>query len=347
MNFELSAEQLAMREMLHRFVAEQCDRDMIRAVVDERCAWSESLWQAMAELGLLGIGISEDQGGVGGGMIELCLVAEAMGRGLAPVPFAQNALATQIIARFGSPAQQSEWLPAIIQGQLKGSVAKLEGTICDGKAVGQAAVMDGDVADFVILVTDEAVALARLDSPHTDRIPRHSITPLHGLARIALADVPIEKMADGACRWWRDAAAAITAFEQLGGADRVIETTRSHVLERRAFGRPIGSYQAVKHRLVDMHVKAINARAHAYHAAWAIDHDPVVRSLAAAGARVSATEAYRFAARESVQLHGAMGTSWEHDAHLHLKQAEMLALLWGGDAIWKERIVRELEVTHG
>src|SRR3546814_8038767 len=123
--------------------------------------------------------------------------------------------------------------------------------------------------------------------------------------------------------------------------------TRAHVLERRSFGRAIGSYQAVKHRLVDMHVKALIARAHAYHGAWALMTDVPHRRLAIASARVAATESYRFAARESVQLHGAMGTSWEHDAHLHLRRAETLGLIWGGSSAWKDRLIEELEKAHG
>jgi alkylation response protein AidB-like acyl-CoA dehydrogenase len=347
MNFELSPEQEMLREMLQRFMTEKCGRDVVRAIVDGQDEWAAELWNAMQQLGLLGIGIDEILGGTGGCLMEVCLVAEALGHGLAPVPFVPTALVSQIIARFGNEHQRERLLPGIIAGGVRTTIAAIDGQFADGTISGTAPiVLDGAIADIALLATNTHLAIVPLDGPHVTRTPIGSVDRTRSIARLSLAAAPADALPDAALDWWQDAAAVLSGFEQLGGTERVIAMTRTHVLERRSFGRAIGSYQAVKHRLVDMHIKALIARAHAYHGAWALMTDAPERRLAAAGARVAASEAYRFSAREGLQLHGAMGTSWEHDAHLHLRRAEMLGLVWGGSRIWKERVVVQLEQAH-
>lgn len=347
MNFELSPEQEMLREMLQRFVAEKCGRDVVRAVVDGTSVWSAQLWADMVTLELPGIGLGEAVDGGSGSFLDACLVAEALGYGLAPVPFVPTAIAGQLIARFGDDDQRRRFLPGLAAGSVRAAVGAIDGGFVEGRASGRAPILlDGMIADIAVLATATHMVIVPLDGEQVRRTAAGSVDLTRSVARLVLDNAPADCLADGALDWWQDTAAALVAFEQLGGTERVIADTRAHVLERRSFGRAIGSYQAVKHRLVDMHVKALIARAHAYHSAWALMTDAPERRLAAAGARVAAGDAYRFAAREGLQLFGAMGTAWDHDAHLHMRRAEMLGLIWGGSHMWKERIVAQLELDH-
>jgi alkylation response protein AidB-like acyl-CoA dehydrogenase len=140
-----------------------------------------------------------------------------------------------------------------------------------------------------------------------------------------------------------DRAAVLVAFEQLGGADACLDMARAYVLERRSFGRVVGSYQAVKHRLVDIYVANELARSNAYYAAWALAEDAPELPLAAAVARVSATEAYEFASRENIQLHGGIGFTWEADPHLHYRRSRLLALALGPLSHWQDKVVVALD----
>ena len=138
-------------------------------------------------------------------------------------------------------------------------------------------------------------------------------------------------------------AAVLLAFEQVGGADKALEMAKSYALERYAFGRPIGSYQAIKHKLADMYVKNELARSNAYYGAWALNADAAELPLAAAAARVAACDAFWFAAKENLQTHGGMGYTWDVDCHLYYRRAQQLGLVAGGAKAWKERLVSQLE----
>lgn len=140
-----------------------------------------------------------------------------------------------------------------------------------------------------------------------------------------------------------DRAAVYLAFEQVGGADRCLEMAKSYALERYAFGRVIGSYQAIKHKLADMYIKTELARSNAYYGAWALGEGGTDLKIASASARVAATEAFWFAAKESLQTHGGMGYTWEVDCHLYYRRSQQLGLVAGGSKAWKERLVTQLE----
>jgi alkylation response protein AidB-like acyl-CoA dehydrogenase len=140
-----------------------------------------------------------------------------------------------------------------------------------------------------------------------------------------------------------DRAAVLLAFEQLGGADRSLEMARTYALQRHAFGRAIGSYQAIKHKLAEMYVKNELARSNAYYGAWALESSTADLPLAASAARVAASEAFWFAAKENLQTHGGMGFTWEVDCHLYYRRSRQLALVAGAPKLWKERLVSQLE----
>jgi len=365
-NFDFSAEQLALREYLRAFLRENCPIATVRRVLDGERAADDALWRQLGELGYLGAAIPAAYGGAGLGYLELCVIAEELGRALAPVPFASSiAFAAEFLLHVGSEAQKRAWLPQIASGASVATVAALEPAtpltpdrlacrLSGGRVYGiKTMVPDGQRADLaVVLVADEAggaaLVLVDLREPGVRRREIATLEPTRAQADLQFDGVVAERIG-AACGGWRcyetmrNRAAVLMAFEQLGGADRCLEMARNYALERRAFGRPIGSFQAIKHKLADIYLRNTLARGHAYYGAWALESDAPELSLAAAGARVAGTNAFNFAAQENIQVHGGVGFTWEYDCHLYLRRARLLALALGNLYEWKERIVTELE----
>jgi alkylation response protein AidB-like acyl-CoA dehydrogenase len=193
-----------------------------------------------------------------------------------------------------------------------------------------------------------ALWLVPLADSSIERAALASLDPTRALARIEFRDAPAERLGDGETGGMeqiyriQQRAAVYLAFEQIGAADRVLEMAREYALGRYAFGRPIGSFQAIKHKLADMYVKNQLARSNAYFGAWALNANAPELPLAAAAARISASDALTHAAKENIQTHGGMGFTWEVDAHLYYRRAKQLALAAGSPALWKERLATEL-----
>jgi alkylation response protein AidB-like acyl-CoA dehydrogenase len=181
-----------------------------------------------------------------------------------------------------------------------------------------------------------------------ERLP--GFDQLRGGWVLDLVDAPCERLGDddveAALTEMFDRAAVLTAFEQIGGADACLEMARGYAIERRAFGRAIGSFQAIKHKLADMLTNIELARSNAYYAAWALANNAADKSLAAATARVSATEAYEFAARENMQVHGGISFTWEANCHFHYRRSRLLALSLGASSHWYNRIIDELATSE-
>ncbi len=164
-------------------------------------------------------------------------------------------------------------------------------------------------------------------------------------------NAPAEPLETGEAGWAEvqrllDRAAVLTAFEQVGGAQASLEMAKEYALSRFAFGRPIAGFQALKHRMADMYIAIELARSNAYYGAWALANDGPELPVAAAAARVSATHAFYFAAKENIQIHGGMGFTWEFDCHLYYRRAKLLALALGGQRVWKDKLVTRLEARH-
>ena len=175
-----------------------------------------------------------------------------------------------------------------------------------------------------------------------------TLDPTRGAARLTFAGAPAERLGEAGeglalVEQVLDRAAVLLAFEQVGGADRCLEMAKDYALERYAFGRPIGSYQAIKHKLADIYVKNELARSNAYYGAWALNTGAAELPMAAAAARIAACEAFWFAAKENIQTHGGIGFTWEMDCHLFYRRARQLGLVAGGAKGWKERLVSQLE----
>ena len=371
MNFEFSSEQLQLRETARRFLSDRCPPAAVRAVMDggNGLSFDRSLWNGLAEMGLPGAAIPENYGGLGLGYLELCVIAEELGRALAPVPFSSSIyLAAELLLAAGSEEQKAQWLPKLASGEALGTLAIAEvagvvtpaaiaATVQSGLLSGtKLAVADGDVADIAIVVARSAgglaLLLADLNQPAVTRQRVETIDPSRGHANLTFTNAVAQPLGaavdlNGTATWSLlesvlDKAAILFAFEQLGGADRALETARDYSLERMAFGRPIGSFQAIKHMLADMYVSATLARSNCYYGAWALASNAPELPVAAATARVAATQAYQHCARNALQIHGGMGFTWEADCHLYYRRSNLLALALGGVSQWEDQLIERL-----
>jgi len=360
MNFDFSHDQKALREQARKFLAEHSSSARVRRILDTDAPYDAELWRGMAEMGWTGTAIPEAYGGAGFGYLELCVIAEELGRSLAPTPFSSTIyLAAEALLRAGSEAQKKRWLPKIAQGAAIGCLALADGpqatTSAGGRITGaKVPVADGDVADFAVVTArpsaggTPSVFLVDLAGPAVTRAPVSTVDPTRSHARLVFDDAPAEALGapgEGGTLVERllDRAAVLVAFEQVGGAQAALEMARDYALGRFAFGRQIGSFQAIKHKLADMYVGVELARSNAYYGAWALSKDAPELPVAAAAARVAATEAYFLAAKENIQVHGGMGFTWEFDCHLHYRRAKLTALSLGSARRWKDLLVARLE----
>jgi alkylation response protein AidB-like acyl-CoA dehydrogenase len=368
MNFDFSDELKQLREEARRFLSERQALAAARRVLDAGEGCDRALWAEIAKLGWIGAAIPEEFGGAGLGYLGLCVLAEELGASLAPVPFASSAyLAAEAILMAGSPAQKSRYLPKIAAGEIIGTLAVPEGPdAVDLKrlaaSVGQGGltaskqpVPDGEIADLAVVAAQGSgglsLYLVALGGSGVTRERVATIDPSRPYARLtfsAAAAEPLGGAGEGAALLERlfDRAAVLFAFEQVGGAQAALDMAKAYAMERYAFGRPIGSFQAIKHKLADVYVATELARSNAYYGAWALSQDAPELAVAAAAARVSASEAFSLAAKENIQTHGGMGYTWAFDCHLYYRRAQVLALALGGLRQWKDRLIDALETRN-
>jgi alkylation response protein AidB-like acyl-CoA dehydrogenase len=365
-NFDFSDDQKSLKDEARRFLQAECGVDKVRKVLEDGATTHDAeLWGKVVAQGWLGAAIPEEHGGLGLGHLELCCIAEELGRALAPIPFASTVyFFAEAIMLAGSDAQKAAYLPKIAAGEIVGAFATSEragplspdavaAKVQGGKLSGvKLPVTDGSVATHAIVLANEngkpALFIVDLTATGVKREALETIDPTRNAAKIAFDSAAAERLGaagDGFALTEQvfDRAAVLLAFEQVGGADRCLEMAKQYALERYAFGRQIGAYQAVKHRLADMYTKNVLARSNAYYGAWALNTQAAELPIAAAGARISASEAMWYGAKESVQVHGGMGFTWELDCHLYYRRSRQLALVAGAPRVWKERLVSHLE----
>ena len=370
MNFDFSDDQKMLKDQARKFLTEKCPPKVVRKILESDEAYDNSLWKQIAEMGWLGTAIPEEYGGLGLGHLELCVVAEELGRVLAPVPFSSSVyLATEAILLAGNDAQKKKYLPKLASGEWIGTLALAEGaqqptpksikaTLKGGKIDGtKVPVPDGDVADFAVVVArsgegqgERALSLVIVDlkGAGVTRRPVKSIDNSRDQAEITFKGGAAEALGPTGDGWdlakrVLDRAAILMAFEQVGGADACLAMAKDYALNRYAFGRQIASFQAIKHKLADMYVLNELARSNAYFGAWALSTNAPDLPEAAAGARISATDAFHNASKENVQTHGGMGFTWELDCHLYYRRSKVLSLALGASRVWKDRLVNHLE----
>ncbi|HST75116.1 MAG TPA: acyl-CoA dehydrogenase family protein [Acetobacteraceae bacterium] len=368
MDFDFPDELKQLRETAREFLRERCPTGVARRVLEGGEQLDRPLWREMANMGWTGASIPEEYGGAGLGRLAVCVLAEEIGRAIAPVPFASSVyLATEALLLFGSPAQKQYHLTRLASGASTGTFAyaerpgvvdpiRLESSATEGKLSGvKAPVADGEAADFAVVAVRSAegvpsLYLVDLAAPGVTRETVSTFDPSRGHARIRFDGAPAEPLpgaiGPGAIRALLDRAAVMMAFEQVGGAEAALEMARDYALTRYAFGRPIGSFQAIKHKLADIYVALELARSNAYYGAWALHSDAAELPIAAATARIAACEAGWVATKENIQTHGGMGYTWQFDCHLYYRRAKLLGLALGSGREWKHRLIAELRARN-
>jgi alkylation response protein AidB-like acyl-CoA dehydrogenase len=366
MNFDFSDEQKLLQSEARKFLEAHCPTSRVRTVLNNDVkTYDQDLWKGIAGQGWLGASIPEEFGGLGLGHLEICLIAEELGRAVAPIPYAGTVyFLSEAIMLAGDKKLKAAILPQVAAGKIIGAMATAEGpgalapaalqaSVSDGKLTGiKLPVIDGDIADLCLVLAKEGAQdglfLVDLNAEGVTREMLRTLDPSRDAAKLTFKAAPAQRVGAAGAGFTLvekifDRAAVLFAFEQCGGAHKCLEMARSYALERYAFGRVIASFQAIKHKLVEMYVKNELARSNAYYGAWALNTNASELPVAASAARIAASEAYRFASKENIHTHGAIGCTWEIDCHLYYRRALQLALVAGAPRVWKERLVRHLE----
>lgn len=361
-----SEEREELRASVRRFLRDKLPSAAVRDRMESDQGHDPVVWRQMTEqLGLTGLAVPDEYGGAGGGPVELGIVLEEMGRALAPSPFfATAALAGQALTGSGDDAARSRWLPAIVDGSLTATVAVAEksgswrlddvATTATTAAGGgwtlsgtKMFVIDGHLADLLLVLARTAAGPGLFavegDAPGVSRTRLDPLDLTRRLGRVDLADAPAVRVGpEGAAtaflRNVLDMAVVALAAEQVGGAQACLDTAVEYAKTRVQFDRPIGSFQAIKHKCADMLLEVEAARSASYHAASVSAEDPEQLPVAAALAAAYCSQAYTHAAKENVQIHGGIGYTWEHDAHLYLKRAKSSELLFGAPVAHRARL---------
>ena len=335
-----------------------CTSAEIRRVLDGHATHSTTAWNSLIAMGAAAAAIPEHLGGAGLGYLELCLIAEEAGRHLAPVPLASSFyLAAEALLQAGSEQQQQHWLPRIASGDVIATATLADGeawssspgpVFADGRLNGRMPLVpDAMIAGLVVVRAGESLVLLDPAAEGVARRALATLDPTRPCGEIICTNAPAELLCSGersvaVCERVLNAAAVLLAFEQVGGATRFLEISRDYSLERKAFGRQIGSFQALKHKMADIYTANELARVHAYYGAWALSSDAPELPVAAAAARVAASVAFNRAAEEGIEIHGGIGFTWEMDCHLYMRRARHLAQLIGSEHTWRIRLADAL-----
>ena len=320
MRFDFDDEQAEIKDTAKQFLASRFKPDVVRELA-EASRYEDALWSEVSELGWPGIAIDESYGGQGLGMVELIVLCEELGFACAPLPFLANAAAGIAIESAGSDAQKERYLPGIASGTGRGAIGD------------DAVVIDAEGAEVIVLFGADGPRL--LPAADASLEPLELIDQTRRYSRLTAGDgEPLEGDAESASNRMIVAVAA----ELVGIGQRAMDMAVEYAKEREQFGRPIGAYQGVSHACAKMLYDVEEARSLTYAAAWAADAEPESLPLAAAMAKARASEAAWDVCKASIQVHGGIGFTWEHDLHFLLKRARADAQLFGTAGQHKERV---------
>jgi alkylation response protein AidB-like acyl-CoA dehydrogenase len=375
MDIGFSEEQELLRDTARKFLDSECDTKFVRQMMATDAAVTDTFWKKLAEQGWLGITYAEDDGGSGLGLVDLVVLMEEIGRAVMPGPFpATVLLGGGAIAEAGSPATRQEWLPRITAGDAKATLAASEPNArWDAAGITLTAretrggftlrgtklfVPDAHLADVLVVAARSRDGTTMEDGISLFLVPKGtpgvavrllpSVDETRKLCEVRLDNVALPAMAvlGELHQGWPalarviDRAAVALSAELCGVAQRVLDITVDYARMRVAFGKPIGSYQGVKHKCADMLVEIENAKSLTYYAAWAFDQGEPDAAMAVSMAKAAASDAGRKVCAAGIQLHGGIGMTWEHDLQLYLKRAKASEIAFG-DATWhRERIAR-------
>jgi alkylation response protein AidB-like acyl-CoA dehydrogenase len=374
MNFGFNDEQELLRSTARKLFENECGSDTVRRLMETPEGISPDLWTKLAEQGWLGLVYPEAYDGMGLGLVDLVVLMEEMGRAVVPGPyFSAVLLGGLAIAEAGSEAQKKEWLPKIAAGDRRVALAWMEPSAQLGPAgVTLTAVEKGGkytLSGTKLFVHDahtaDALVVAARTRPGAGAdgvslflLPKGTkgleVTLLptmdqtRKLCEVALSDVTVgsDALLGAAGAGWAplarvlDRATVALCAEMCGGAQQVLDMTVEYAKIRQAFGRPIGSYQGVKHRAADMLVDVENSKSITYYAAWALDENAAEAPLAVSMAKAYVSDAYRRVAAAGIQLHGGIGFTWEHDLHLYFKRAKGSEFTFGDATHHRERVAQ-------
>lgn len=374
MDFAFTAEQRELREMARAFLAERSDSQQVRAAMESAPGFDPQTWKRIgAELGWPAAAIPESYGGAGMGAVELCVLMEAMGEALLCAPFFASAcLAAAALLACGSEAQKRAHLPGIASGECIAALGfsqdcgrwdadgvQLRFRRDGGNAIlsGVLRCVDGHCADLLLLAARaegsrgaEGIALfavpAHAKGLTRERLPTMDATRCLAALRLDEVRVPADaRLGEGEPAWpglqrALQRASVALAAEQVGGAARCLELAVAHAKQRVQFGKPIGAFQALKHKMADMMVQVESARSATYYAACVADDDADALPAASAMAKAAASDAYTFCAAQALQIFGGVGFTWEYDLHLYFKRARSSAVLLGDSAWHRERLAQ-------
>jgi len=371
MNFAFSEEQEELRRSVRRFLEDKSPMTEVRRLMETTEGFDRAVWDQMAnQLGLQALAIPEEYGGVGFGYVELIVVFEEMGAALLCAPyFSTVALAANALLSSGDEAAKKDLLPGIASGETIATLALTEDSgRWDTDGITLAAtrkgdewkldghkmfVVDGHNANLVLVAgrTEKGVGLFAVEggAAGMTTTPLATMDQTRKQARIEFASTPARLVGEegGAAPVLSrtlDLAAVALAAEQVGGAQRCLDMAVEYAKTRIQFGRPIGSFQAIKHKCADMLLEVESAKSAAYYAGWAATEDseelPVVASLA----KSYCSEAFFHAAAENIQIHGGIGFTWEHDAHLYFKRAKSSELMLGDPSYHRELLAQRIGI---
>jgi alkylation response protein AidB-like acyl-CoA dehydrogenase len=371
MNFAFSEEQDELRTAVRRFLEDKSPETEVRRLMETTEGYDTAVWSQMADqLGLQSLTIPEEFGGSGFSYVELIVVLEEMGAALLCAPFFSTvALGANALLTSGDDSAKADLLPGIASGETIATLAFTEdsgrwdigGVTLSASPAGdgwtlnghKSFVLDGHVADLILVVakTDAGVSLFSVagDAAGLTRTPLATMDQTRKQARLEFDGTPARLIgsdggAEAGLSKTLDLAAVALAAEQVGGAQRCLDTAVEYAKTRIQFGRPIGSFQAIKHKCADMLLEVESSKSAAYYAGWAAAEDsdelPVVASLA----KSYCSEAYFHAAAENIQIHGGIGFTWEHPAHLYFKRAKSSELLFGDPAYHRELLAQRIGI---
>jgi alkylation response protein AidB-like acyl-CoA dehydrogenase len=375
MNFAFSDEQEELRAAVRRFLAEKSPESEVRRLMDTTEGYDPAVWSQMADqLGLQSLTIPEEFGGSGFTYVELLVVLEEMGGALLCAPFFSSvALAANALLTSGDDEAKKSYLPGIASGETIATLAITEdngkwdfsGIECKAQKKGGGSgdgwvldghkmfVIDGHVANLIVVAARTAAGVSLFavpgDAAGLTRTPLPTMDQTRKQARLEFSGTPAALLgtdggAEPGLSKTLDLAAVALAAEQVGGAQHVLDASVEYAKTRIQFGRPIGSFQAIKHKCADMLLEVESAKSAAYYAAWAAAEDsdelPVVASLA----KSYCSEAYFHATAENIQIHGGIGFTWEHPAHLYFKRAKSSELLLGDPSYHRELLAQRIGI---
>ena len=378
MDFGFNQEQELLRNTARKFLENECTSEFVRARMAEPAGVTDAFWTKLAEQGWTGLVYPEEFGGTGLGFVDLTVLMEEMGRAVMPGPFFSTLVGGLTILEAGSAAQKKEWLTKIAAGEAKAALAFTEPNArWDAAAVAVTAreaggkftlsgtklfVLDAHVADVIVVVARTRESKRPEEGLSMFLVPKGArgltvkLLPTMDQTR-KLCEVKVEDVVVGADALlgprdgaWAplarvlDRATVALCAEMCGGAQRVLDMTTEYAKIRIAFGKPIGSYQGVKHRAADMLVESENAKSLTYYAAWAVDENATEAPLAASMAKADSSDAYRRVAGAGIQLHGGIGFTWEHDLHLYFKRAKSSEFTFGDASYHRERVAQLIQL---